>query len=255
MVYQGVFFDLYGTLLIYGDMTSAWADWLSDLHRGLTKRGLSMSENELAQHCDGFFTDPAPSRQDGLTVFEGRMRKLGNGLGLTLNQHDLRDLAQSSVDAWQEYVSLDPETIPTLQALRTHKQLALVSNFEHPLHVHALLAELNLTGFFDGIVVSGDVGVEKPDPRIFDPVLAQAQLQPADALYVGDTLDDVRGARAAGLTPILIRRGNADQSPVASDYKADYDDLPDTSSTIEDSPIDEGAQVIHNLSELLEIAG
>jgi hypothetical protein len=34
MAYQGVFFDLYGTLLIYGDMTAAWADWLSDLHSG-----------------------------------------------------------------------------------------------------------------------------------------------------------------------------------------------------------------------------
>ena len=132
MTYQGVFFDLCGTLLIYGDMTAAWADWLSDLHSGLTNRGLSMSENELAQHCDGFFTDPAPPRQDGLTVFEGRLRKLGNGLGLTLTPQDLRQLAQSSVDAWQKYVTLDPETIPTLQTLRAHKKLALVSNFEHP---------------------------------------------------------------------------------------------------------------------------
>jgi len=249
VAYQGVFFDLYGTLLIYGDMATAWTDWLSALHSGLAEHGLSMSENELAHHCDGFFTDPAPPQHDGLTVFEGRLQKLGGELGLTLTPHDLRYLAQSSIDAWQHYVSLDPETLPTLHTLHSHKKLALISNFEHPRHVHTLLTQLNLTNFFDAIVVSGDVGVEKPDPRIFDPALAQTQLQSHHALYIGDTPDDIRGARAAGLTPILIRRGDADQSPVASDYKTDYGDLPDTSSA------GEGARVIRSLSELLEIAG
>jgi len=119
---------------------------------------------------------------------------------------------------------------------------------EELLH-HLREADEKLRNYFDTIVVSGDVGVEKPDPRIFDPALAQTQLQPGDALYVGDTVDDVRGARAAGLTPVLIRRGDADQSPVASDYKTDYGDLPDTSSA------GEGARVIRSLSELLEIAG
>ena len=249
MAYQGVFFDLYGTLLIYGDMTAAWADWLSVLHVGLAARGLSMPENDLAQHCDGFFVQSAPPRPDGLTAFEGRVWRLGLELGLTLNQADCRYLAQSSVDAWQQYVSLDPETIPTLQTLRVQKKLALVSNFEHPSHVHSLLKQLGLARFFDAIIVSGDVGVEKPDPQIFAPALAQTQLQPGEAVYIGDTLDDVRGARAAGLTPILIRRNDADQSPVASDYKADYDTLPNTSAA------SEGARVIRSLSELLEIAG
>jgi putative hydrolase of the HAD superfamily len=249
MAYQGIFFDLYGTLLIYGDMTAAWADWLSALHMELTARGLSMSENELAQYCDGFFTQPAPPQQDGLTLFEGRVQRLGVDLGLTLSQADARYLAQSSVDAWQQYVSLDPETIPTLQTLRSQKKLALVSNFDHPSHVYTLLAKLGLTSFFDTVVVSGDVGVEKPDPRIFAPALTKTQLQPDNALYVGDTLDDVRGARAAGLTPILIRRDDADQSPVASDYKADYD------VSLDSPPADESARIIRSLSELLKIVG
>ena len=49
------------------------------------------------------------------------------------------------------------------------------------------------------------VGVEKPDPAIFHGVLDAAGIEPADAVHVGDfyTLDVV-GARAAGMTPVLL---------------------------------------------------
>ena len=78
MTYKGVFFDLYGTLLIYGDMSAAWADWLSILHTGLVEQGLSISKEALGQSIDGFFTQPEPPYQaDGLTIFERRLRVLG----------------------------------------------------------------------------------------------------------------------------------------------------------------------------------
>jgi len=55
------------------------------------------------------------------------------------------------------------------------------------------------------LVDSGDVGVEKPDPKIFDFALETLDVAPEDVWYVGDTpAFDVVGARRAGLQPILM---------------------------------------------------
>ena len=86
-----------------------------------------------------------------------------------------------------------------------------------------LVAGLALRPFFDAVVVSGDVGVKKPDPAIFTPALEQTGLTTDEALFVGDSPeDDVAGARAAGLQPVLIRRSlGADGSPVESEWTED----------------------------------
>jgi HAD superfamily hydrolase (TIGR01509 family) len=52
-------------------------------------------------------------------------------------------------------------------------------------------------------VVSGDVGIHKPDPHIFELCLSKMRLDPTQAVYVGDHYEnDVRGAQAVGLSAI-----------------------------------------------------
>jgi putative hydrolase of the HAD superfamily len=55
----------------------------------------------------------------------------------------------------------------------------------------------------DAIIVSGAVGVEKPNRRIFDMALDALDAQPSEALHVGDSVRfDVEGAIAAGISAI-----------------------------------------------------
>jgi putative hydrolase of the HAD superfamily len=55
------------------------------------------------------------------------------------------------------------------------------------------------------VIDSGSVGVEKPDPRIFDFALDELGLGPEGIWYVGDTPGfDITGARRAGLEPLLM---------------------------------------------------
>ena len=55
------------------------------------------------------------------------------------------------------------------------------------------------------VIDSAVVGVEKPDPRIFELAVRQAGVAAHEAAYVGDLYSvDVLGARAAGLHPILL---------------------------------------------------
>ena len=57
-----------------------------------------------------------------------------------------------------------------------------------------------------GIIIDSHlVGLEKPDPRIFHLALRALDVEPSQAVYVGDTVKfDVNGALAAGLHPVHV---------------------------------------------------
>jgi putative hydrolase of the HAD superfamily len=103
-----------------------------------------------------------------------------------------------------------PDVLPTLRSLLERgKTLAVVSNWDPALST--LLAELGLAEFFTFILPSAEIGVEKPDARIFKLALQRLGLRPQEAVHIGDKYEaDVVGARAVGITPILLdRRGKA----------------------------------------------
>jgi FMN phosphatase YigB (HAD superfamily) len=79
----------------------------------------------------------------------------------------------------------------------------------------ALLAELGIAPYLDALAVSAIVGVTKPNPRLFQEALRQADAAPQSSLHVGDWYElDVAGARAAGMQALLFdhqcRRPDAD---------------------------------------------
>jgi putative hydrolase of the HAD superfamily len=82
-------------------------------------------------------------------------------------------------------------------------KVAIISNSEGMLD--RLFEDLGILRHFDQVVDSGKVGVEKPDPRIFQVALDAFGVPPARALHLGDMFaTDVLGARAAGLRHALI---------------------------------------------------
>ncbi len=62
-----------------------------------------------------------------------------------------------------------------------------------------------LEELFDGIVISGDVGMHKPEPDIFLLGAERAGLPPAECVFVDDLRENCAGAEAVGMTPILHR--------------------------------------------------
>lgn len=101
-----------------------------------------------------------------------------------------------------------PDVAPALGALRDRGlRLIAVSNWDCSLP--RVLERCDLEGLLDGTVTSAEAGARKPDPAIFAPALALAGCEPDEAVHVGDTAEeDVTGARAAGIRPLLIdRRG------------------------------------------------
>lgn len=82
-----------------------------------------------------------------------------------------------------------------------------VSNWD--MSLSDVLGRVGLAEHLDGVVTSAQAGAAKPDPAIFAQALALAGAAAAGAVHVGDSVaEDVAGARAAGIVPVLIvRRG------------------------------------------------
>jgi putative hydrolase of the HAD superfamily len=101
----------------------------------------------------------------------------------------------------------EPEAEAALTLARARGlQTACISNSNGT--VATILEGLGLGRHLDFVIDSSRVGVEKPDPRIFRIALERAGVTAAEAVYVGDLYSiDVIGARAAGMTAILMDPG------------------------------------------------
>jgi putative hydrolase of the HAD superfamily len=97
-----------------------------------------------------------------------------------------------------------PGTAEALRELRERGySLGVVSNSDG--RMEALLESVGLRPFFDFVIDSHVVGVEKPDPRIFRLGCERAGARPEEVIYVGDIYEiEVVGARAVGLRTYLI---------------------------------------------------
>lgn len=97
----------------------------------------------------------------------------------------------------------------TLESLRGRGyRLACISNADG--RVRGLLETAGLLSQLEFVVDSAEVGLEKPDPRIFHAALERLALEASACAYVGDIYEiDVVGSAAAGLHPILIGDGPA----------------------------------------------
>ena len=101
-----------------------------------------------------------------------------------------------------------PDAVEALHGLRVRGiRLAVVSNWQSGLR--HFCTEFGLAEYFDHIVSSADLGVAKPDRRIFLEACALLRAAPEHTLHVGDTyLDDYVGGEAAGLQVALLDRSS-----------------------------------------------
>src|SRR5207248_1962029 len=92
-----------------------------------------------------------------------------------------------------------------LAQLTAHYTLGIISNFDRRLR--RVLEQLALAPLFRHVVISSEVGADKPDPWIFERALALAGAQPHEALHVGDEPGaDWEGAGRAGLHVFRLKR-------------------------------------------------
>jgi HAD superfamily hydrolase (TIGR01509 family) len=200
--FRAVLFDA-GNTLVFLDYSRIAAG----LSRAL---GLPVTEEELAAHADDASRAmelAAGTDQERAVVY---LETLVLAAGIPGERMDeVRDcLAQMHRERhlWSAVPSRTHEALARLRAAGF--RLGVVSNSDG--RADEALRAAGLRQYFDVVVDSSVVGLEKPDPRIFHAALDQLGAAASETLYVGDLYEvDVAGARAAGIEAVLL----ADKDP------------------------------------------
>jgi HAD superfamily hydrolase (TIGR01549 family) len=212
MEVSGVLFDLYGTLISHDNADSAWSNWRTCFADFLQQEGVHL-EADFDFWLSFWRGEFVP--QNNMSPFENRIKHFCDQHHVFLNREQITAFAQQLCQTWQDELKLDPQAVPLLRHLKQeNKIVGLISNFDHPSHVQTYLKRVHLLQYFDVVVISGDVGINKPNAEIFRFAFEATGLCCGNTVYIGDSIIDYEAATAAGIQPIIIRR-QGDKKPVA----------------------------------------
>jgi putative hydrolase of the HAD superfamily len=136
--------------------------------------------------------------------FRETVERIVQGLARALNVSDPALVERIAKRFWDDAMERLHANRPLLSRLSARYRLGIVSNFYG--NLDAVCAEVGIGRFFTVMVDSACVGCVKPDPRIFREALAAVKAEPAQAVFVGDSLRrDMAGARAIGMPHIWLK--------------------------------------------------
>ena len=206
---QIILFDVYGTLAGFDPpreqiQQRAAATFGLELDREGLDRGYSNADQYMSEQ-----NASAPVRLMSLeerSLFFARYEQIvlsgaGQEVDLELAGKIWKTVRSQDYD-W----ALFDDVLPGFERLRSSGfRIAALSNM--PYGEQEMCDTLGLTGHVEFAVTSGDVGVEKPDPRIFRAALERAGVDAANAMMVGDSISsDLRAAEAVGIRAVLMDR-------------------------------------------------
>ncbi|MDR7300771.1 HAD family hydrolase [Haloactinomyces albus] len=168
------------------------------------------------------------------TMCRERIRAFFAAFGEQLSEAEVIAREHVRMSAMQRAWKLFDDAVPCLEWLRASGlRVAVISNAPGG-YQRKKIAAVGLAGAFDELVLSGELGVAKPDSRIFAAACSALDLRPEEVAHVGDRFDqDALGAVHAGMHGVwLNRRGNARSQaadPVPEDVSVitGLDELPE----------------------------
>ena len=181
---------------------------------------------------------------DVVAVWREVLRRRGTDYTRALPSETLQQmplfLAQMQRGISRKKLVAFPQTQEILAQLKPRHRLAVVSDAQTAYGLPELRAA-GLAQYFDPVIISGDFGYRKPDPRLFHAALSALQVPPQDAIFIGnDRYRDVLGARQAGMKTILFCPNGAPSGPAETepDYLLyNYADLPRAIEFFANSPV------------------
>jgi glucose-1-phosphatase len=109
--------------------------------------------------------------------------------------------------AFADMFTPNPDACALVPLLKPHYPLFLLSN-TNDLHYRQFRRQFaTVLSYFDGLVLSHEVGVRKPDPRVYETCLRLAGRPAEECLFIDDMAKNVEAARACGWHGLLYRRG------------------------------------------------
>lgn len=233
MKYRNFIFDLYGTLVdihtdedaphLWEEMaayyTERGAAYRPEELRRAYLRAVGEAEGGVSLRCDAHEAHPEIRIE---LVFQRLFQEKSADADLEQAVRAGRRFRELST----EYIRLYDGAKELLGALRKRGGVWLLSNAQR-IFTAWELEHLGLTPFFDGIYLSSDYGVKKPDRRFFEALLRERDIARPSAVMIGnDGLCDIQGGREAGLATVYIHSNiSPDEPSPDADYVLEKMDL------------------------------
>lgn len=222
MRYDAVFIDVDGTLL-YVDLDIE--GYIEDLAPYSGNGGLTAEKvtgpawSSLRRHIEG---NIGYRTEEGLAGFKRLNAKLtGAEIGIEAPDEVLAEVAERRI-SFNPY----PESEAVLRCLREMgTRVFVVSNWD--IELVRVLDDLGWSHYFDGVIASAVVGVEKPEGKIFEEALRAGGIPHDRVVHVGnDPITDVAGASEADIDTVLVDRRGTATTPEATFVLPDLNGLP-----------------------------
>lgn len=111
-------------------------------------------------------------------------------------------------ERWREGQRVIEPNIELIRALRGRYRTGVLSNADPTLPQR--LRDIGIAGLFDSIVCSAEVGMAKPDPRIYALAAERLGLPPAGCVFIDDLESNVQAARDVGMRGVCFRLDRGD---------------------------------------------
>jgi putative hydrolase of the HAD superfamily len=229
MIIKGLIFDINGTLTDI--LTNEWHD---DIYRILSNllsyQGIALGPNAVK---DSYFEIMKEQRAasgerypefDAVGIFREIITRHATDFTHRLPAEKLEQLplflAETHRAASCYRLQLYNGVEETIQKLLLKYHLAIISDGQSAYAVPELNA-VGLLGPFDPVIISGDFGYRKPDPRLFESALTIMHMKPSEVLFVcNDIYRDVYGAQRLGIKTVFFRsnQGQQEKKDVQPDY-------------------------------------
>ena len=229
MIVKGIIFDINGTL---SDIHTN--EWHEDIYRVLSNllsyQGIALGPNVVKDLYFQIMKEQRAAHGERHREFDavGIFREIiaqhatdfTRALPIEKREQLPTFLAETHSAASRFRLQLYPGVAETIRQLHSKYLLAIISDGQSAYAVPELHA-VGLAGYFDPIIISGDFGYRKPDPRLFETALTAMDMGPPEVLFVGnDMYRDVHGAQKLGMKTIFFKsnQGVQEKEGVKPDY-------------------------------------
>jgi len=211
-------FDLDGTLLDYHIGELAARLKLRQEIAQLT----DYPEDRIGRHYDIYWAQIKRHYwemiDDGLTEHDIRGIHLNMIVEEAWGEADPAELAQLHIDTALEHMKLYPDAAKVIEHLSGKYTLTMITNGPRDLQ-RLKIDRLDFKDHFKEIIISGELGIHKPSPEIFNEITKRTGIPPTETVYIGnDYRKDIAGAHQAGWKTVWVNRKDEKPREITPDY-------------------------------------
>lgn len=195
---KGIFFDFDDTLQSRKGAYRLYCEaFLSKYFPNISNEERLRKLDEMESHVDGGYKDREVYFPEMIELWKWD------------NHPPMQELFDSFNYDFGKYIVMLPGAVDVLKELKSRGYiLGAITNGVSSLQ-NIKLDTAGIRDLFDVVVVSGDIGIYKPDRRIFDEAIRRAGIKNEEALFVGDhPINDIEGALSADMQVIRMNYGD-----------------------------------------------